>query len=342
MSCGSDTSSADGFGVIERCGVLVKGLAIGIESKSDSSHASSAEAVVARILEAGTADIGNLYANLRVTDRRKDHELDFVVAIPGVGVVCIEVKGGQVSYDGASWQQTHYDGTSKQIHPVDQARDGKYALRSYVEKDPRWGSRSRVRWAHAVVFPYTDLPADFSTPDCPRSMAFGRDDLDDLVGGLARIPEQQETRNRPPTDDDIAVLDDILRGRGLPQADVIGFAAERDALADHLTEQQGLILEVSGLVRRMEIRGGAGSGKTWLALEQARRLQHGGERVALVCYSRGLAAYFKRVTAEWPRKDQPSYVGTFHGLGTDVWGAEESELGDDDSAFWEERLPAPM
>ena len=138
------------------------------------------------------------------------------------------------------------------------------------------------------------------------------------------------------------MLDDILRGRGLPQADVIGFAAERDALADHLTEQQGLILEVSGLVRRMEIRGGAGSGKTWLALEQARRLQHGGERVALVCYSRGLAAYFKRVTAGWPRKDQPSYVGTFHGLGTDVWGAEESELGDNDSEYWEERLPAQM
>ena len=36
-----------------------------------------------------------------------------------------------------------------------------------------------------------------------------------------------------------------------------------------LTEQQGLILEVSGLVRRMEIRGGAGSGKTWMAVEQA-------------------------------------------------------------------------
>ena len=137
------------------------------------------------------------WPNVRVTDRRKDHELDFVVAIPGAGVVCIEVKGGQVSYDGATWRQTHYDGTSKQIHPVDQARDGKYALRAYVEKDPRWGSRSRVRWAHAVVFPFTDLPDDFATPDCPRSMAFGRDDLDGLVDALARIPASSR---RPRTD----------------------------------------------------------------------------------------------------------------------------------------------
>jgi hypothetical protein len=89
----------------------------------------------------------------------------------------------------------------------------------------------------------------------------------------------------------------------------------------------------------MEIRGGAGSCKTWLALEQARRLQHTGERVALVCYSRGLAAYFKRVMAKWPCRERPSYVGTFHGLGTDLWGAEESELGDNDSEYCEVRLP---
>ena len=41
----------------------------------------------------------------RVTDHLKDHEVDFVVAIEGAGIVCLEVKGGEVWHDGAGWCQ---------------------------------------------------------------------------------------------------------------------------------------------------------------------------------------------------------------------------------------------
>ena len=54
--------------------------------------------------------------------------------------------------------------------------------------------------------------------------------------------------------------------------------------------------------RRLKVIGGAGTGKTWLALEQARHLAAGGERVALVCYSRGLARFLQRMTAGWPAR----------------------------------------
>ncbi len=77
-------------------------------------------------------------------------------------------------------------------------------------------------------------------------------------------------------------------------------------------------------------------------MEQARRLREDGKRVALVCYSRGLAAYFKRVTSGWDRREQPSYVGTFHGLGMEEWAAEPSPDGDEDSDYWEQRLPKMM
>ena len=54
-----------------------------------------------------------------------------------------------------------------------------------------------------------------------------------------------------------------------------------------------MILGAARLLNRVEIRGGAGSGKTWLAVEQARRLSREGKRVALTCYSRGLAAWLR-------------------------------------------------
>ena len=65
------------------------------------------------------------------------------------------------------------------------------------------------------------------------------------------------------------------------------------------------LLSVTRLIKRMEIRGGAGSGKTILALTQAKDLTRGqgerkAQRVALVCYSIGLSQYFKRQLAGCP------------------------------------------
>ena len=295
-----------------------------------------------RVWEQLRAELGDddlLVANQRVTDHRKDHEIDIAVVLPGAGVVVVEVKGGGVRHDGDSWRQQR-QGQEHRIDPVRQALTAKYALRSYVEASRRWGSRSRVRWGHAVVLPYLALAADFSLPDCPRWAIVGSRDMGDLVERLRRIGRDQNTRCRPVDVDDAHAIADILRGSSLPQRDLLGDAVEREDVADRLTQEQAAVLDAIRLLPRVEVRGGAGSGKTWLAIEQARRLTHAGNRVALLCYSRGLAAFLtRRVAAFGNRKDRAAYVGTFHGLGT-AWGAEPGS--DDDSDYWERRLPEQM
>lgn len=302
---------------------------------------SAAEGKVLGLLQRAKKPYDLLWHNGRVTDRRKDAELDLLIAMPGAGFVVVEVKGGQLSHDGVRWTQHSHDGSEHGVDPVTQARDAKYLLRSYVENDPRWGNRGRVRWAHAVIAPFTDIPADFALPDCPRSMIFGRNDLDELVERLAEIPLHQEPSNRIPSGEDVELLAEILHGRARPQADLLGAAEERELIAAQLTEQQGILLQVATLIRRLEVRGGAGSGKTWLALEQARRLARSGQRVALLCYSRGLASFLSRVDAGRQRKERAAYVGTFHGLGVDVWGAPGPGF-DKDGDYWDTELPAAM
>ncbi len=70
-----------------------------------------------------------------------------------------------------------------------------------------------------------------------------------------------------------------------------------------------------------------------------------GQRVALVCYSHGLASYLERIAATWPRRQQPAYVGEFHDLGKQ-WGApagpDESLRNDETVQFWEHDLPLQM
>ena len=116
--------------------------------------ASSAERRVYQALTDQVQPDDLVVAGQRVTDHLKDHEVDFVVAIEGAGIVCVEVKGGEVWHDGERWHQV-CGGTQYSIEPVRQAREACYALRDYIENDPRW-TQGRLRWDHVVVLPNTE------------------------------------------------------------------------------------------------------------------------------------------------------------------------------------------
>ena len=279
----------------------------------------------------------------RVTDHLKDHEVDFVVAIEGAGIVCLEVKGNDVWHDGETWWQRRR-GHEHKINPVRQAREACYALREFIEADARW-TQGRLRWDHVVVFPNAEIDADFALPECPRWKVIDRNDLPTLVANLRHVLVRQELERPLLTREGADQLATALSGRGLPQRSVVARALANQDAADALTEHQAVILDAIRLLNRVEVRGGAGSGKTFLAMEQARRLARRGQRVALVCYSHGLASFLERIAATWPRGQRPGYVGEFHDLGKQ-WGAaegpDESVRTDETVKFWEHDLPLQM
>ncbi len=283
-----------------------------------------------------------LIAGLRITDEHKDHEADLIVLLPEVGVIVLEVKGAAIWCDETGWWQQSR-GKTKRIDPVDQARTTKYAVRDYVAADPRW-SRNHAAWAHGVVAPYSDFPDDFAAPDCPRWAVHGRSDMEALLERVLENARAGQQGKPAPSYDEVELISEILRGRGFTHADRNAEASDRQATADRLTMEQATLLKVTRLINRVEVRGGAGSGKTVLALAQARQLSagHGGrpsQRVALLCYSIGLGEFLKRQVATWPRRHQPAFVGTYAELGR-RWGAPDGDR--ENSDFWEHQLPARM
>ena len=305
--------------------------------------ANEAERKVYRTLREQLQPNDRVVPGQRVTDHLKDHEVDFVVAIEGAGIVCLEVKGGDVWHDGDAWWQRRRSHDHK-IDPVRQAREACYALREFIEKDDRW-TQGRLRWDHVIVLPNAEIADDFALPECPRWKIIDRNDLPPLVDKLKHVLVRQELDRPLLTQQGIQQLSTALSGRGLPQRSVVARALASEDAADALTEHQAVILDAIRLLNRVEIRGGAGSGKTFLAVEQARRLAAKGRRVALLCYSHGLASYLERITANWGRRHQLAYVGEFHALGV-RWGAPE---GPDESLrteqtvqFWEHDLPLQM
>ena len=286
-----------------------------------------------------------LLANFRLSDRHKDHEVDLVALMPDSGIVTVEVKGSHVWYDAHQGWLIQRDGKPQRIDPVGQARDACYALRNYVEADPRWGSRGRLRWGHHIVLPRTQLHDDFATPDCPRWQVSGANDLEALGQRLWDTTSLYRRDAGLPTSDDINLVCEILSGRNQPVRDLVAIADDRQALADRLTMEQSNLLNVTRLLNRVEIRGGAGSGKTVLAMRQAKDLASGRgggarQRVGVVCYSYGLAEYLRRELLVGSRGKRPAFVGTFEDLGRS-WGVPIT--GDrQDSRFWEMELPARM
>lgn len=312
----------------------------------DPRFSTESEGAVWQTLEQSLRPEDTLIANLRLTDETKDHEADLVVIMPDVGVVVVEVKGAGVGVFDGEWVMRRGQ-SSRRIDPVDQVRRTRYAIQEYVESDARWAesSRGQVRFAHAVVTPFTNLGDDFRLPDTPRWMVHDKQDMPHLAERLADIPLGFETHRRVPDYDDCELIYEILTARGTNVAtSVVDEAEERLSRADRLTQEQDLILQVTRLLRRVEIRGGAGSGKTVLALTQAKQLTQGRgdrprERVALLCYSLGLASYFKRETASWKYNHRPAFVGSFEELGNE-WGIESGTRLDHD--FWENELPRLM
>ncbi len=302
-------------------------------TQPDFDDASRAERRVWEDLRDQLPDEAALFHHVPLQLGSREREVDLLVAWPGVGIAVIEVKGGRVVRDAEGWWQGPAD-TAHRIDPVRQVQDARHLLHRYLGQHR--SPASRARCVHLLALPGVHVPADWEAPDCPRQMVIDSDDLVGLGLRVRRAIEDLGRGQQPLTPEGLESLVELVAGALPSQRDHLLAAAEHDQRVEQMTRDQARLLDLLRYQRRVRVVGGAGSGKTWLALAQARRLARAGERVALVCYSRGLARFLERVTREWPGRERPAYVGLFHDLPV-LWGAERGD--DDDSDYWERRLP---
>jgi len=293
-----------------------------------------AERAVWQALRDALPDEVVLLHSLAFVDGTRECETDLVVLWPGQGIAVIEVKGGQVACRDRQWTQS---GRAMR-NPLEQAGDARHALVRYLKRQT--SDLGATRTATLVALPGTDVPPTWSAPDCARSMVLDRDQV--RHGSATAVRHGLQEHGRGQSVLPAEVLDrmvDVLAVTLPGQTSLLSAADEHEQRVDLLTRDQARVLDGLRNFTRLKVVGGAGSGKTWLALEQARRLARDGQRVALMCYSRGLARWFGRVTGEWPARERPAYVGLFHDLPV-LWGAERGA--DDDSSYWEETLPRAL
>lgn len=224
-------------------------------------------------------------------------EIDFVAMIPGQGLLCIEVKGGRVECRQGVWTTTNRAGETSAYRrsPFLQAREGMFKLVAAIRD--RFGPHSleaKCPAGWAVIF--TDALAPPSSPEFRREELLDANDLQHDPGALLQASPSLATAIRSfgePAPSTLATLAGFLR----PDFDRVAtlattlWDAERRFIA--LTEDQYDVLDhVAGNDSAL-VSGGAGTGKTMLALELARRLASEGRRVLLACFNRELGLWLE-------------------------------------------------
>ena len=243
-----------------------------------------------------------------------DGEIDFVLCHPERGIVCLEVKGGSVECRVGEWS-TVRDGRRERIRdPFAQALDHRYDLQRKIDALDGWRGRELLI-VHAVAFPDVTVHQFVLAPDAPRAILLDRNDV--RPGSQWRSSACSPSTAAPaivgarPVPEGAAMLRELLAPSVSLRVPMVEQILEEEAALIELTNEQSLALARLGRNRRLVVYGCAGSGKTMLAVEHAKRLEREGERVLFVCFNRGLAEHLRRTE----RRSGVSFF-TFHALCT--------------------------
>jgi len=260
-----------------------------------------------------------LHSLLQKNQKRKlIAEIDFLY-ISRRGILCVEVKGGKaISREAGEWLSTSKGGLIHQIsNPFNQAQDCSFALKNHLlDIYGRYSEEANITVGFAVVFPeciFTGKGNDLLTEvmfDCSKNI----DDFGAFLDKAFDFWDRQlytklGKQARQLSDSQVKKLTDLLRGdfSVVPSISIEIQHAERQL--HMLTKEQYDALEIVEMNDRVIIMGGAGTGKTLLAIEETRKSLAKNKKVAFLCYNKNLAKVVQQILRA---EKNNCYVGTYH------------------------------
>jgi hypothetical protein len=277
--------------------------------------------------------------------RQVSGEADFVIIIPTLGVLCLEVKACRSLHRNEGLWFYGNDPKGDPRGPFKQAAEAMHSLRQQVILSDV--SLSRVPFWSAVAFPYVEFKAasgEWHRWQVIDSARFKLQPIATLVGGILRsarshLSSQPTAKwfrdsDRVPDIQQSATIARILRSNFEFTEKANDRRARKQSEVIRYTEEQFVALDTMGDNPRVLFTGPAGTGKTVLALETARRAASTGKSVLFVCFNRLLGRWL----SDHPivRSGQIA-AGTLHQYMAGIAGITVPEGADE--SFWKAELP---
>lgn len=308
-------------------------------------HTPPGERDVFNLIAAGPDDWVALHSlDLAPWNRSLRTEIDFVIIVPETGILCIEVKSHEnLAYDGNRW---YPDSITRS--PFKQAADARYNFYRRLNDLVPWFADVPV--VHCCIFPRAsfDLTPNLSVQpweliDMRAFRAFGtgsdfcanlKERMERSIAADERLTSLKNRLTADRIENIVKCCVPVQRRRPEVRQEITKREEEVEKV---LREQQKPVLQLVGLNRRIVVSGGAGTGKTLIAMEVARRAAEKGRRVALLC--------FNQLVGDWMRHrmDQitPALPNLVVGRAIRVMAeTTEVEIPDKPSPeFWANELP---
>jgi hypothetical protein len=278
-------------------------------------------------------------------------EADFVIIHQELGVLVLEVKGGEVIYEESrGWSRRSGDELKPFQDPFNQARRNMHALLSLI--DERAGGRVKkqhLTYGYAVVFPHCHYRG---TPpaNAERALIISHPDMASLEEAVKRAYTAWTDQPLPLARDQLQVVRECLMPKFRVFRPVGVDISEVSERLLELTEAQAAVFEGLYAQRRVLVKGVAGSGKTLIALQRALAFARARVKTLFLCYNRELAAWLRRlVEADHGATEHRELlkVANFHSLAREL--AQEAGVdflpeagGELDQKFWDEEVPDIM
>jgi hypothetical protein len=287
-----------------------------------------------------------VFHSLEVAKHRKQisGEIDFLVIVPSLGVLALEVKAHKsIVRRNGLWYFGSEPEPSRRS-PFMQAEEAMHSLRkTLVAKNTRLSS---VPFFHAVIFTHCNF--EEQSPEWHPWQSISRrryrfrgvgDSITETFKSSRKHLSETATakwfRNEDnrPDNEQVKILKQLLR----PDFEVLTSPKERLEQQENevrrFTQEQFGALDSLSACKRILFAGPAGTGKTVIALESARRAAAKGQKTLFLCYSSRLSKWLKQ---ELSCINDHVSISTLHAKMLGLTGLSTAGI---DNEFWRYQLP---
>lgn len=249
---------------------------------------------------------------------RSQGEADFLVFHPQKGILIIEVKAGIIEVDSnRTWYQTNRNTLVKKeiFDPEKQADESKFKFISLLRN-------YQILVCHSVWFPSVDFGGQVLPPNYHKDMLLDIKSLNNPQKAIDKafsFWQSQVGRSTNITLNEQSRIIEIIA----PELNLVPSLKADHALREQkfnkLTTEQAKVLEFLKLQNIVVINGSAGTGKTVLAIEKARKLTQDGRKVLFLCFNKMLSDYLNGCYSHYGFK-----IATFDKLCSDYVGFDRN------------------
>jgi len=222
----------------------------------------------------------------------REGESDFVIVDPQKGFLVLEVKGGEVIYDRDERAFFRLPARKKITNPFVQGEKGMRTILNDAKKYGVKGDEFSGKYGYAAIFPHCEWIGD------PALQTHSQNTLDerDMPALGSRVRTVMQSFFGDHVEVEPRDMDSVRRA--LEPRFTLKYSLGRRVQADEnllirlTSEQHRTLASLNDPEQpRIRVRGGAGSGKTLLALQKARNSAASGRKTLFICYNVQLAEW---------------------------------------------------